>query len=183
MKTTWMLTLFIALTGFVASAYENPLKKANVGEWIEHKRTTTLSAGGKTMEQTVKQTVKAKDEKEITLFMEMTMMGRSLPGMDVKVPLDVPYNPAAAGGKDTKAKMEVVGEGDEEIKVGDKTYACHWIEMKGTTEIRGEPADTHSKYWTCKDVPLNGIVKLEFDSSKGMKMTMELTGAGTNAAK
>jgi len=182
MKTWLLCSLLLFSALFLAptrtQAYENPLKKANVGDWIEHKQTMTMAAG-KTMEMTSKQTVLAKDEKEITMKMETTVMGRAN-SHEIKIPLDVPYNPATAGvARDAKAKMEVVGEGEESIKAGDKTYACHWVEMKGTTESRGKSTDMHTKVWYCKDVPVNGMVKMEMDSSSGMKMTNELTGAGT----
>ena len=57
------------------------------------------------------------------------------------------------------------------------------IEMKGTSEVKGEEVEVQIKYWGSKDVPVNGVVKMEMTTAKGIKILTELTGAGTAAGK
>jgi len=110
----------------------------------------------------LKQTVKAKDEKEVTLEVENHVMGRKMVS-ETKISLVQPYNPAQTGLKD--AKVEKLGEGKETITVGGKQYDCKWIKVKMTRQQGPTSISGTSKVWICADVPLGGMVKSEGDMS------------------
>jgi hypothetical protein len=125
--------------------------------------------------------VVAKDATAVTLRMETTMMGQKMPGQDVKIPLDQPYEPSTQGLAD--AKVTQLGEGNETISVGGKSYACHWTKTK-VVATKPQAVENTAKVWMCKDVPVNGLVRMESEGTMTMegqamttKMSMELTGA------
>lgn len=185
MRLTMRIAATIALAGLGLpllshAAEENPLKNAKVGEWIEY--TMRTEAMGQKMEMQMKQSVAAKDATSVTLRVETTMMGQKMPGQDVKVPLDKPYEPYTQGL--TGATVTQLGEGNETITVGGKSYACHWTKVK-VVATQPQAAENTAKVWTCKDVPVNGLVRMESEGTvtvQGQAMTtktsMELKGVG-----
>ncbi len=163
-----------------AKTTDNPLKKAQVGEFINFKMTTE-SMGTKTDMQ-MKQTVVEKDEVSVTLRTETTAMGMKMPPQDVKIMLNQPYEPYKQGLTD--AVVTPIGEGNETLTVGGKSYACHWAKVK---VVVSKPSEIESvtTVWTCPEVPVNGMVKMVTDSTMNAggntiqsKMTMELLETG-----
>jgi len=182
-KAKWLLlavALGALLLPLVIRAADNPLKNAKVGEWVEFV-THTESMGTK-MEMHMKQTVVAKDATSVTLKTESTMNGNKMPPQETKIMLDQPYEPYKQGFAD--AVVTPLGEGTETITVGGKAYACHWAKVK-VVATKPTAIDGTTKVWTCKDVPVSGMVKMENESAMkagdkimNTKMTMELVGAG-----
>ena len=175
MKACLSLAVLACWLSPVVRAEDNPFKKAEVGDWVSYKTVTEMPnvpTGGMAME--TKQTVTAKTEKEVTMKVETLMNGNSMGAQEIKIPLDQPYDPT----KTTNGKVEKLGEGEESISVGGKTYACKWVKIKTQVEANGMKIDTESKYWTSPEVPLGGLVKNDTSTSMNMKMHMELTGAG-----
>jgi len=158
----------------VRAADENPFKKAVVGDWVGYKNTTKMQ--GADMASEMKQTVTAKTEKTITLKIEVIMNGAAVSTTETVIELDKPYDPTATT---PNSKVEKLGEGEESITVGGKTYATKWVKMKITMDNAGTKMESESKAWTSPDVPLGGLVKSE-TVIKSMNMTtvMEMTGAG-----
>jgi len=161
-------------------AADNPLKNSKVGDFIEYKMTT--ESMGTKMEMKMKQTVIAKDAVSVTLRNETTAMGQKMPAQDTKIMLDQPYEPYKAGMTD--AKVTNLGEGNETITVGGKSYACHWAKVK-VVSTKPTPVTGVTTVWSCPDVPVNGVVKMVTDSTMSMNgkdmktsMTMELVAAG-----
>jgi len=161
-------------------AADNPLKNAKVGEYVEYK-TTTDAAGNKT-ETKMKQTVIAKDDVSVTLRTVMTMNGKEMPPQDTKIMLNQPYEPYKAGYTD--AVVTPMGEGNETIMIGGKSYACHWVKVK-VVATKPVAVTMTSTVWSCKDVPVHGMVKMTMDMTMKMgakdmtsKTTSELLGAG-----
>src|ERR1017187_9934054 len=73
---------------------DNPLKKAKIGDYAVYKH--TLSVNGKDTETSIKHTVAAKDEKEVTIQNAVTLGGITTPQKDKKIDLTKPYDPTAA---------------------------------------------------------------------------------------
>ena len=156
---------------------ENPYKNAKIGDYVGYKMTT--SAAGKDFEMSMKQTVSAKSDTEVTLKTDVMFMGNALPSMDTKIDLTKPFNFADAVTKGkTKGKFEKTGEGKEKIKVGDKTYDCTWITGKVAAEAKGMKIDSDVKVWMSKSVPMSGMVKLEMKSTQ-FNVSMEITESGS----
>ena len=166
--------VYSAAPELLQAADENPFKSAKVGDWVEFKQATQMAAGN--MEATMKQTVTAKDEKTVTLKMEVSANGMKPPPQEVKIELDKPYDPTQTP---ENAKIEKLKEGDETITAGGKEYKCHWVQSKVTVDHEGTKFETESKSWISKDAPLGGLVKMEMEiKAMGTKTLMELTGSG-----
>ena len=147
------------------AAEANPLKNAKVGDWIEFAMST--EAMGRKMEMEMKQSVVAKDETSVTLRTESSMMGQKMPGKDVKIPLDKPYEPYTQMQNLTDAKVTPLGDGDESITVAGKSYACRWTKVK-VVATKPQAMEMTAKTWVCKDVPVSGLVRMESE----MNMTV-----------
>ena len=159
-----MLAMVMFVAGGVCSAAENPYKKAKVGDWVSYVQTTTamnMSAPGHSYG---KQTVKAKDDKVVTILIEVESDGQKS-NREIKIPLDQPYDPQTAGmPKDMNAKVEKLADGSETITVSGRTFACQWTQVR--IFVEGEQIGmTVSKMWVCPNVPLGGMVKMESDMS------------------
>ncbi|GEM_PF-1282551 len=164
-----------------AATVDNPLKNAKVGDYVKF-RTTTETMGIKTQMET-KQTVVAKDEISVTLRTETTAMGMKMPPQDSKIMLNQPYEPYKTGYTD--AVVTPLGQGNETITVGGKSYHCRWNKVK---VVASHPVslESISTVWSCPDVPVNGMVKMITDSTTRVgqnkmttKMVMELIEAGS----
>ena len=184
MKRTRMILTMVILGALLLSiltlAADNPLKNAKVGEYVDFKMTTDTA--GTKMEMQMKQTVIAKDDVSVTLRTETTVGKQKMPPQDTKIMLNQPYEPYKAGLTD--AVITPLGEGNENITVGGKPYACHWAKVK-VVAAKPTAVTSTTTVWSCKDVPVNGMVKMVSDSTmkvngKDMntKMTMELVAAG-----
>jgi len=161
---------------------ENPFKNAKVGDWAEYNM--VMMVGPLELKGKSKMVVTAKDDKEVTLKTTSTINGMETPAQEAKIDLTKPYDPTQTtgipGAKDLK--VEKKGEGEEKVKVGDKEYKTQWTKMKVTGKAQKQDIDADMKYWTSKDVPLSGMVKMESTSKIGgmeIKMTMELIETGS----
>lgn len=180
-KKFWVAGILgVLLLPVLIWAVDNPLKNAKVGEHIEFVMITETM--GTKMEMKMKQTVVAKDEVSVTLRTETTAMGKTMPAQDTKIMLNQPYEPYKAGFTD--AVVTPLGEGNETITVGGKAYACHWAKVK-IVATKPMAVESTTTVWSCKDVPVSGMVKMVTDSTMKMgekdmvtKMTMELVSAG-----
>jgi hypothetical protein len=157
---------------------ENPFKNAKVGDYAEYKQTT--SAFGKDFSTTMKQTVKEKTDKEVTLEITASF-GKKEFKQTQKIDLTKPYDinsmmMGGMAGKKGGGTFEKTKDGMEKLKVGDKTYDCTWTEGKFVIEIMGNKIEQEVKFWTSKSVP-TGLVKME-SKSDFANTTMELTATG-----
>jgi hypothetical protein len=161
---------------------ENPFKNAKIGDWVEYRTVTTF--GDLKVPGTVRMTVTAKDEKNVTLKTVVKAAGMEVPAPDVMVDLTKPYDPLATANlpKGSDVKVEKTGMGKEKIKVDGKEYDCEWMTMKFTGKQEGIEITGNVKTWSTPMVPLGGMVKMDMDGKAlGMdfKMIMELSGSGS----
>jgi hypothetical protein len=159
-----------------APPVKNVLNDAVIGEWLEYAIRTENAP--KATEMKARQTVTAKDAHWITL-----RTTGDLGTHDLKIALQMPYQPYMPVGE-TDATSTKLKEGKETLTVRGKTYACQWIQVK-VQGTKPTPTDCVTKVWTCKDVPVTGVVKLESESFATVKgktvtsrLTMELIGSG-----
>ena len=156
---------------------ENPFKKAKIGDYVAYKVTT--SANGKEVEQSMKKTVTAKNEKELTMQTAVTTGDKTVNDKDTKIDLTKPYDLGAdITAAIKKENWKKTGDGKEKVKVGDKTYDCTWFSGKGVVEVLGDKIDSEIKIWVNKSVPLGGMVKMETKSGP-TSIRMEVTGFGS----
>lgn len=161
-----LLVFLVAVNSHAAD--DNPLRNAKVGDWAAYKMTATDEQDALKS----KKTITAKDEKSATVKVDAEKGGKKMPSQEVKIALDKPYDPTYTDNP-AGAVVEKVGEGDDNIKIGDKEHRCHWVRTKvslgGATKI--------STIWTNNELPLGGVVKLE--ASVGVqKVTLEMTAYG-----
>ncbi len=139
---------------------ENPFRNAKVGDYVTYKMTVSIM--GKDTEATMKETVIAKNDKELTLKSITTPTIKGKGESEEKIDLTKPYDPIAYFFRnDKQVKCEKTAEGKEKIKVGDKTYECNWIAGKATWSIGDIAVKADLKFWFSKSVPLSGLVALE----------------------
>jgi hypothetical protein len=181
----WFLLVIVfcamPLTSPAGEKADNPLKKAKIGDYVAYKMIATLD--GKDKEVSVKSTVSAKNDKELTAETAITyeFMGKTVnkTDKDTKIDLTKPYDQIGAIAHYLKeGKWEKTGDGKEKIKVGDKTYDCTWIYAKGVGDADGVKTEVKAKLWFDKSVPLWGLVKWEIKSNK-INMRLEITGYGS----
>jgi hypothetical protein len=155
---------------------DNPYKNAKVGDYVEFKMTTNFA--GMDIEGTMKQVVTAKDDNEATIKITTKLMDKEAPAQTQKVDLTKPFDITMMGmqGKN-KGKFEKTGEGKEKVKIGDKSYECNWLAGKITADVNGKKFETEVKFWTSKDVPMSGLVKMDMKSNF-LNLQMEISGSG-----
>ncbi len=178
-----MRLLFVAalLVSTLASAHaadaDNPWKSSKVGDWVEHKTVGPSFSG------TSKMTIIAKDDKEVTYQIEgtFTANGKTMVSPIQKQTIDLtkPYDPVAAAARMSAkgTKIETVGEGKENLKIGGKDYETTWKKLKATTTINNMTMVSEYKMWFCKDVPLGGLVRMDTEVA-GIATKLEITGSG-----
>ena len=172
----------LAIVVFLAPAWpsaqdknDNPFRNAKVGDYITFRQTITFL--GMDIVINVKETVSAKNDKELKLKITADVKGKSLPDAETTVDLTKPYDPAMP--PRPKATFVKTGEGKEKVTLAGKTFDCIWIAGKLTTEFGGAKTESDLKYWVSKAVPLTGMVKLESKNNRGEQIRTELTGFGS----
>jgi uncharacterized Zn-binding protein involved in type VI secretion len=158
---------------------ENPEYKGwagqKAGAWVKYKSQT--DSGGTKMEST--STMKLKEitaEKAVfSTVTEMDMGGQ-------KQTMDMPARTIPAKvkkGTDSEgSKVEVIAEGDEEVEIGGKKYACHWADMK----ITSKQGAMSIKVWRCDKI-VGGSAKLVMKVGDPGKMTMTMTAVEWKAGE
>ena len=172
----FLTVMVLALSPLASTSQEkvdNPYLNAKVGDFAEY----TDSSGGKVM-GTLKITVTAKDDKELTLQDVGKILGQNFNQtrkMDLTKPFDNSSLGLAAGMGSTFEKGK---QGTETIKVGDKYFECTWTEGKTITNMGGFRLEYQTKVWNSKSAPLSGLVKSEIRNGKDIT-TRELTKFGS----
>lgn len=167
--------LFLGLTFAALNAddkIENPFKKAKVGDFVVYK--TTIK--GQTFTTTMKQTVTEVSDKEVTIELQISTNGKELPPSTSKIDLTKSFDLTAMG--KNSAEVKKLDSGKETLTINGKEYACEWIKTKSTTKVQDKEFTAEAKIWTSKDIPLNGVVKVETISDFG-NSTMELVEFGS----
>lgn len=161
---------------------DNPFRKANVGDWVSYK--ISAKVGEFAVAGDMKLTISAKDDKNATLRMEVSVSGAK-ESRETKIDLNQAYDPsnlATLGGAPPGLKVEKGTEGKETIEVGGKKYETNWATLKMSGNTGDVTISSDTKIWMSKSVPLAGMVKMETNTkANGMVifMTMEITGSGS----
>jgi hypothetical protein len=173
--------ILLAPLALSAADPENPFKKAEKGQWVSYK--VSAKFAGMEFSGTVKQTVKDKDEKSVTIETTGSFMGMDVPAQKQTIDLTKPFNPLSTSGMpaQTDAKFEKKDSGKETLEIGGKKYECEWTRYKIAVSFGGQSVDGEIKTWMAKGVPGAGVVKTESTmNALGMAMssTMELDKHG-----
>jgi hypothetical protein len=154
---------------------ENPWVKAGEGSWVVFKMVTEMAEPAKmTTEMTQKQTLVDKGVDELTLKLELKLLGANameLPATEQKLPV----KNAVADGDQKPAKE--LKKGEETLTVGEKKVACKWVE----NEFEANEEKTTTRVWTSDEVP-GTLVRVETKSSK-LTFTMSLVDFEMKGAK
>ena len=149
-KTGMVVAALLLVTALARAEDENPLKSAKVGDWIEYK---SVMSGPANIESSMKQTVTAKTDDELTIDMVMkTPAGEQKQTM--KIDLKKKYDPRGMGGE---GEFKEIDKGEETIEVAGKTLKTQWSTYEITMK-NGPVKSIKGKSWVCKDVPLGGLV-------------------------
>src|SRR5262249_2753120 len=116
-----MLFVLLIFVNAAWTAHSQTGVKAKVGDWVSYKQTNTFF----NKEVAIKQTVKAIDDKKVTLRIESTLEGKTMPGKDTQIPLEQFTDPLKSFAKE-KGKLEKIDSGKETIEVGNKKVECEW---------------------------------------------------------
>jgi hypothetical protein len=159
------LTLATAAAGFAAAQTTHPLSKAGQGDWalysvtVENSTTPLLSVKDKQRWRAV--TMVQETGVRVDSF---TLMGGRKAGLGPSmIDFNKPFEPVFE--ISLGAKIEVLSSVPENLTVKGKTYACTKIVRKVSRPLSPDAMLTGwngtSTVWTCLDVPLGGIVKIE----------------------
>ena len=154
--------LLLALATAQKPEADNYFKTAKVGDWIEHKTGTVV----------MRHTVTTKTDDAVTIRIDQTVDGKK--GEPIEQKIDLKGAPPKS---DPDTKSEKVDSGKETLTVAGKKYECEWVKTKTTITRDGKEMVFVSKGWACKDVPLGGAVRIEFEVN-GVAGVTELTGFG-----
>jgi hypothetical protein len=174
MRRTVPLMLFLALS---ACGAENALKNAKVGDFVAYKQSAKM--GPVNVDSEVRQTITKKTDTEVTI--EYITKMPNVPEMkrEVVVKLDQDYDPTTGPMAKPKATVKQVDSGSEKLSIAGKSIEAKWVASEVVMKVSGQEVTTKTKVWTCPDVPLGGMVKMENDVGANGKSTMELTDFGT----
>jgi hypothetical protein len=169
-----------------AADTENPYKNAKVGDWVSYVQTANAAAMNMKTTVILKQKVKAKDEKEVTLAVETEVDGEKMPNSEIKIPLDQPFDQSTVAlPRAMNAKVEKIADGKESITVAGKSYDCQWCQVKVSMKNEQMDMTGTAKSWVCAAVPLSGLVKSEAERAMTIggnalktQLTMELKDFG-----
>jgi len=186
MKHQWFIPAFVLVLAFTSvpsagekdkeKANDNPYRTAKVGDFTSYKMSTKI--GDFAVEGAMKMIVIEKDEKSAKLKIEVTVLGTNVPDQETTVDLTKPLDFAATINQGKKGgKFEQTGEGTAKIKVGGKEYDSTWITGKALGEAKGVKIDSEVKVWFSKEVPLNGMLKMETKAAIA-NVVLELTEYG-----
>ena len=177
LKTALFSVLALLFSGLAAAA-ENPLKKANVGDFVAFKQTT--KSGMMNAEADVRQTVTKKSDTEVTIEYAQKIANAPEMKREIVVKLDEDYDPIKGPAKGApKSTLKQLETGTEKITVNGKSLDTKWVLNEVTMKVAGQELTSKSKIWTCADVPLGGMVKMENDLGANGKSSMELTDFGS----
>ena len=180
-SAVWILVTlaFLGCEQFMAAHVGNPYQRARVGDWASHLQTKEVAAMNLNTRRTVKQTVRARDEKTATILVEeedpSSLVVDGVPQLvkssyEVQIPLDQPFDayadPLIGGMADPmlpEPKYSRAASGEERVTVAGKTFACEWVETRMSlgAEAMGIEASGVNKSWMCPEIPLHGTVKSE----------------------
>src|SRR5688572_485774 len=172
-RRTFARAVTAAQTAPAQELVENP----QYASWAKHKPGTTITMkmsqamGGQNRDMELKQTLKEVTPNEVTLELQMSAMGQSMPAQPLKIKSKVSPQEAKYGQLPPGAKADIKELGNESVTVGGQTYDCK------VSEVTGEAEGTKSsgKLWRSDAVP-GEVVKMEMTSEGAMggTMTMEL---------
>ena len=171
MRKVLSLAFVVFAAPSVSLAQDNPFKNAKVGDSASYKIST--SGTGRDTSVMITQTVKAKDEKEVTV--ETTgQVFSGVKSVTQKINLAKPLDVLGIMFFTDLHRMtfEVTGNGAEKIKIGNKNYDCKWI--SGKTSPMGIKIESEVKLWFSDAAPLSGLVKMETKYSNSTTQTREL---------
>lgn len=182
MESEMSLTLlFIGMAIAADSPVEHPLANAKVGDAVIYKMWIPSSGGGgghgqgkdTRKDTTLRKSISAKTADSVTVKSATTIGDMQMPAQSITFNLKQKYDQllvaSPKGPADPQTESKVVGEGDEKVTIGDKTYECHWTNYETTSKVGKTPQTMYTKIWISKSVPVDGLVKLETS-----KMVMEL---------
>jgi len=165
LKASCLIILLAAAPLLTLAQASHPLAKAGEGDWaqytvtVDNSTTPFLSVKDKKRWRAVTMVQAAGVRIENFTFMggERRPLGPSW------IAFDQPFEPVFEISRG--AKIEVVSSTPESLTVKGKTYACTKTIRKVSRLTNAESLQTAwngtSTVWTCPDVPLGGIVKIE----------------------
>jgi len=143
--------------------------------WAKHKPGTSITMkmsqamGGQNRDMELKQTLKEVKPDELTVELQMSAMGQTMPATPLKIKSKVSPDEAKYGQLPPGAKADVKEVGTESVTVGGQTYNCK------VSEVTGEAEGTKStgKLWRSDEVP-GEIVKMDMTTEGANPGTMKM---------
>src|SRR5262245_43935154 len=171
MRKMLPLAFVVFVVPSITLAQDSPFKNAKVGDSASYK--ISNSGTGRDSSVMITQTVKAKDEKEVTIETTGKISSGSK-SVTQKIDLTKPIDVLSIMFFTDLHHMtfEITGNGSEKIKIGSKNYDCKWI--SGKTSPKGIKIESEVKLWFSDAAPLSGLVRMETKYSNSTVQTREL---------
>jgi len=165
--------------GVSAWAMDNPLEKADVGDWTLFKVRMMGQEFG-----AMKIILAAREDSQATLVMEIKseMMGIS-ERFKHAIGLDGDFDPLSMMGQMPAQGVRKTGEGEEKIELLGKEYLCNWVSFTLDNPDGGDRLGD-LKAWYSSDLTF-GLAKMSMNIMQGpmpMAMSVEMAETGKGAA-
>jgi len=164
----------------VAEEVDNPYKRAEKGQWVTYK--LAVKAAGQNIDGSIKQTVTAKDDKNVTIEVVSNIGGQEQKQTQM-IDLTKPFNPLINANLPMvgNTKIEKKESGKEAVEVDGKKIDCEWTNYKTEADAGGLKIEGDIKVWLAKELPVGGIAKMDMKMQvAGMEIqaTMNLDKSG-----
>jgi len=164
----------------VAEEVDNPYKRAEKGQWVTYK--LAVKAAGQNIDGSIKQTVTAKDDKNVTIEVVSNIGGQEQKQTQM-IDLTKPFNPLLNANLPMvgNTKIEKKESGKEAVEVNGKKVDCEWTNYKTEADAGGLKIEGDIKVWLAKELPVGGIAKMDMKMQvAGMEIqaTMNLDKSG-----
>jgi hypothetical protein len=158
-------TLAAAAAGLAFAQAAHPLSRAGEGDWAKYSVTVDNSTTPflSVKDQQRWRAVSGVSEAGVRIDNYTFMLGQRMTMGPSWIEFGKPFEPVFE--ISSGAKIEVVSSGPESLTVSGKTYACTKTVRKVSRATNAETLQTGwngtSTVWTCPDVPVGGVVKIE----------------------
>jgi len=153
--------------------WENPYRRASVGDWTELEGTIIFKETGQKLLMNIYLEVTEKNDNSVIIQTRTTTNGVPQMVPPIEIPLDLPFDDNMGTilkqvgeqmPRNAQVEKNELGRGEQKIFIGDNVYHSSWFAFEFKFTVGFEQFVMTGKTWKCIDVPMDGIIKSEADN-------------------